>query len=84
MIIDIEAKTMSTAKRSIISNDLVTTKSPILNISSGIAGTINARVANTATIEGMPKMMAVFRFISPRLYFGKLPTRLVAPTINKE
>ena len=40
----------------------------------GIAGTIKARVANTAAIEGIPNMIAVRILISPLLYFGKAPS----------
>ena len=68
----------------IIINALVTTKEPIVNNSAGMAGTMNARVAYTAMMDGIPKMMAVLKLISPFLYFGKTPTRLVDPTMNKE
>jgi hypothetical protein len=75
---------MSTAKIIIIIKALVTSKDPIVKIVEGIAGTMNARVAYTDMMEGIPKMIAVLKLISPFLYFGKTPTRLVDPTINKE
>jgi hypothetical protein len=81
---DTEANTINTAKIIIISNDFVTMKEPTVNTSEGMAGTMKALVAYTAIIEGIPKMMAVFKLISPFLYLGKAPTKLVEPTMNKE
>ena len=83
-IIEKEAATISTANNIIINNDFVIIRSPIEPISLGIAGTKNFLVANTAAMEGIPKMNAVFRFTNPCLYLGQAPTRLLAPTINKE
>ena len=57
---------------------------PIVPNCAGMAGTKNFRVAKTAAIEGIPKMIAVLIFTKPCLYFGRAPTRLLAPTINKE
>ena len=59
-------------------------KSPTVNTSDGINGTMNLRVAYTAAMEGMPKMTAVFTLISPCLYFGIAPTNELAPTTNRE
>ena len=67
-----------------MSNDFVTTTPAIVPSSAGIAGTKNFRVAYTAAIDGIPKMMAVFIFPKPCLNLGQAPTRLLAPTINNE
>ena len=69
------------AKSTIIKIDLVTIKSPTENTSAGIKGTMNLRVAYTAAMEGIPKMIAVFILINPCLYLGKAPTKEEAPTI---
>ena len=61
-----------------------TTQESLSDISFGNAGSKNFLVLNTAMIEGIPKMMAVFRLTKPCLYLGQAPTRLLAPTINKE
>ena len=46
----------------------------MVKTSLGIWGTMNLRVANTAAIDGIPKISAVFRFTCPCLYFGNAPT----------
>ena len=75
---------MSTAKSIIISSGLVISIPAIVPICAGMAGTKYFLVANTATIEGIPNMIAVLIFTKPCLYLGQAPTKLLAPTINKE
>ena len=58
--------------------------SPTENKTLGIKGTRKKRVKNTAAMEGAPKINAVLKLTSPKRYLGNTPTRLVAPTINKE
>ena len=66
-IILTEAAIINIAKSNIIKILLVNTKSPIVNTSCGIAGTIYFLVKKTATIEGIPKMIAVLILTNPFL-----------------
>jgi hypothetical protein len=83
-IIDNDANTINTANNNIIMIFFVNTNEPKCMISEGIAGTMNLRVKNTATIDGAPKMIAVLKFNNFSLYLEYDPTKLVSPTINKE
>jgi hypothetical protein len=83
-IIEKDAAIINIANSNIIINDFVTRRPPNSPKSDGIAGTKNFLVAYTEMMEGIPKMMAVFRSTNPCLYFGQAPTRLLAPTTNKE
>ena len=83
-IIETEAATIKMANNNIMANAFVKASSPIENKVAGMAGTKTFLVIKTATIEGIPNTMAVFKSIMPDLYFGNAPTKLLKPTMKSE
>src|SRR5690625_6570937 len=68
-----DAANISVANKSITSSDLDISKLPMIPRFSGIAGTKNFLVRNTAIIDGIPKTIVVLRLTNPCLYFGNTP-----------